>query len=168
LLFSVIDLIAKLLNNVKLFTKTRIMKKTICFVLAFLAILIIACNNPDKDTMEYPLQGAWELTYAKWVLPDTTYEFTQVDNPSVKVLTKKHWSLVRQGNMDKVNGAAGEYTYDGDTYTEHVKYHYNSSMVGKSPEYKTSLEGDLLKISTIIMLDSVQVEGTETWKRIIE
>ena len=144
------------------------MKKTICFVLAFAGILIIACNNPDKDTMEYPLQGAWELTYAKWVFTDTTYELTQADNPSVKLLTKKHWALVRHGNMDESNGAAGEYTFDGDTYIENIKYHFNSSMVGGSPAYKTSLEGDLWKISTVIMLDSFQVQGNETWKRIVE
>ena len=118
--------------------------------------------------MEYPLLGAWELTYAKWVYPDTVYEITQGADPSVKLLTKKNWTFVRRGDMNEVSAGTGEYTYDGDTYTEHVKLHYNSSAEGKSFIYKTSLQGDVWNISTVTILDSVQVEGTETWKRIIE
>jgi len=144
------------------------MKKIIYPLLVFIAIFIIACNNLNKDDNEYPLQGAWEITYAKWVFPDTTVEVTQIAYPNVKLLTKKHWAFVRSNDMNEVVGGTGEYSYDGDTYTEHIKLHYNSSFDDKSVEFKSSLEGDLWKISTVTMVDSVQVEGTETWKRIIE
>jgi hypothetical protein len=86
----------------------------------------------------------------------------------VKLLTKKHWANGGQSGENKIMGGGGEYTYDGNTYTEHIKYHAQSNFVGKSVEFKSSLEGDLWKISTVTKLDSIQVEGMETWKRIIE
>ena len=43
------------------------MKKPIRFELAFIAILIIACNNPNKDVKVNPYEGAWEQTYSKLV-----------------------------------------------------------------------------------------------------
>lgn len=144
------------------------MKRNFCFVLTFAMILIIACNNPNKDVEENPYEGAWELTYSKWVFPDTIYEITQFVNPSVKLLTKKHWAFVRLSEMNEVYAGTGEYTFDSATYTENIKLHYNTSVAGNSFGYKSSIEGDLWKISIITMLDSVQVEGTETWKRIIE
>lgn len=144
------------------------MKKTICLFSAITAILIFGCNNPDKDAKMSPLQGAWEITYAKYVSPDTTIEMTKFANPSVKVLTKKHFAFGSQSAQSQIAGGGGEYAYDGNTYTEFIKYSSAPFLVGKANVIKSSLNGDLWTISFTIKNDTVQWDATETWKRIIE
>jgi hypothetical protein len=151
------------------FTKIKIMKKTICLVLAFTGICIIACNNPKKDLKENPYEGAWEITYSKAVYPDTTYETNQFAKPTVKLLTKKHYAFGRQEGENKITGGGGEYTYEGDIFTSYPKYHTGGSLVvGKSIVFKSKIEGDLWTIYYGFKNDTLQVDVTETWKRIIE
>jgi hypothetical protein len=138
------------------------MKKAIFITLAFIAVLIIACNNPKNDVKENPLQGAWEITNTKYVTPDTTIEKSQFDNPTVKLLTKKHFAFGSQSGENKIWGGGGEYSLVGDTYTEIVKYHGISKAVGMTVKYKSTLDGDLWTITRLDM------NATETWKRIIE
>jgi hypothetical protein len=144
------------------------MKKTICFILAITVILIVACNNPAKDARMNPLQGAWEITYAKYVSPDTTMEITQFINPKVKILTGKHFAFGSQSGENQISAGGGEYTFDRDTYTEYIKYHSAAYFVGKTNITKSSLNGDLWTISFDIKNDTIQWNATETWKRIVE
>jgi hypothetical protein len=144
------------------------MKKTICFILTFAGILIIACNNLKKDVGENPYEGAWEITYSKAVYPDTTYETNQFANPTIKLLTKKHYAFGRQEGENKITGGGGEYTYEGDSFTSYPKYHTGSGMVGNTIVFKSKIEGDLWTISTVYKNDTLQVDAIETWKRIIE
>ena len=145
------------------------MKKSICLILAFAVFLIIACNNSEKDEKLNPYEGAWESYSSKYVYPDTTIERTDRVNPTVKLLTKKHFAFGRQAGDKKVVGGGGEYTYDGDTYTEHVKYHsgFKAGSVS-SVDFKSKLNGDLWTIIYAVKNDTLQVDITETWKRIIE
>jgi hypothetical protein len=142
------------------------MKKTIIFILAFAAILIIACNNSENDEKENPYEGAWEVTYSKWIYPDTTIETTKFVNPEVKILTEKHFAFGLQSGKNKIDGGGGEYTYDADTYTELIKYHFVSDFIGKSVVFKSKIEGEMWTLSTVYKSDSLDVDGTETWKRI--
>ena len=80
------------------------MKRTIYLILAYIAIIVIACNNPKKDVKEYPLQGAWEITYSKYIYPDTIIETTKFANPTVKLLTKTHYAFGRQAGENKIPG----------------------------------------------------------------
>ena len=144
------------------------MKKTIYPILVFVAILIIACNNPEKVVIENPYEGAWEVTYVKYVYPDSTIETTQFANPQVKLLTKKHYAFGYQAGENQIEGGGGEYAYDGDTFTSYPKYHYYPGMVGNSLVTKSTIEGDLWTISFVIKDDTIQVDATQTWKRIIE
>jgi len=66
-------LIEQITNQIK--PKPVIMKKTISLVLAFIAILIIACNNQRKLLLKI-LCRCLEITHSKYVYPDTTYETT--------------------------------------------------------------------------------------------
>lgn len=119
-------------------------------------------------TVENPYEGAWEVIYTKYVYPDTTIENNQIVNPNVKLLTKKHFAFGGQNGENQVLGGGGEYTYDGDTYTEHIKYHFYSGMVGNSLEMKSKIEGDLWTIYYVFKDDDLSIEGTETWRRIME
>ena len=144
------------------------MKKINYLILAFVAILIIACNNPEKVAMENPYEGAWEVTYTKYIYPDTTIEITQFDNPNVKLLTKNHYAFGHQEEENQIVGGGGEYTYDGDTFTSYPKYHSTPGMVGNSIVFNSKIAEDLWTISFIYKNDTMQVDATETWKRIVE
>lgn len=143
------------------------MKKSICFILALSAVLIIACKT-SEETKESPYEGAWEITYSKYVYPDTTYETTQFANPTIKLLTEKHYAFGRQVGENKIAGGGGEYAYEGDTFTSYPKYHTGSGMVGNTIVFKSKIEGDLWTISTVYKNDTLKVDATETWKRIKE
>lgn len=119
-------------------------------------------------TDENPYEGAWEVIYTKFVYPDTTIENSQIVNPNVKLLTKKHFAFGRQTGENQTSAGGGEYTYDEETYTEQVKYHYYPGMAGNSLEMKSKIEGDLWTISYVFKDDDISIEGTETWKRIVE
>lgn len=126
-------------------------------------------QTPEKGAaFENPYEGAWEVIYTKFVYPDTTYENSEIVNPNVKLLTKKHFAFGGQSGENQIVGGGGEYTFDGDTYTEHIKYHYYSGVVGSSLKMKSKIEGDLWTISYVIKDDDLSLEGTETWKRIME
>ena len=144
--------------------------KRLMIVTALLLFAGIAFGQTLKKgaTVENPYEGAWEVIYTKFVYPDTTFENNQIVNPNVKLLTKKHFAFGGQSGQNQVQGGGGEYTYDGDTYTEHVKYHFYSGMVGNSIEMKSKIEGDLWTISFVFKDDNLSLEGTETWKRIKE
>lgn len=144
------------------------MKKTIYLILALMAILIIACNNPKKEVRENPYEGAWELIYVKQVSPDTTIEMTQITDPTVKLLTKKHYAFGSQAGENKIFGGGGEYKYEGDIFKSYPKYHGYSMLVGDSIVFKSKIEGDLWTISHSYKNDTLQVDITETWKRIRE
>ena len=150
------------------------MKKTICFILAFAGILIIACNNPKKDVKESPYIGAWEMTsttynvqYHKGRKLDSTFVVPAKLPYLVKLITKKHYAFGTQG-VDRITGGGGEYTYEGDTFTSYPKYHSVKANVGNTLVWKSKIEGDLWKLFGVVKNDTVQYERIETWKRIIE
>ena len=142
------------------------MRKFIYLTLAFIAILIIACNN--KSAKENPYEGVWVITYSKQVTPDTTIERTQISNPNVKLLTKSHYAFGSQAGTNKINGGGGEYKYKGDTFISYPKYHTFSAIVGDSLVMKSKIEGDLWTVTYGYENDTLKVDVTEIWKRIIE
>jgi hypothetical protein len=144
------------------------MKKTICFIFTFATFLIIACNNQKKAVIENPYVGAWEITYSKYIYPDSTYETSSFTNPTVKLLTNKHYAFGRQGGKNLITGGGGEYTFKDDVFKSFPKYHTGSFIVGDSIVMKSKIEGDLWTISFSIKNDSLKVDATEIWKRIPE
>jgi hypothetical protein len=145
------------------------MKKLMIFAALLLFSGIAFGQTLQKGaTVENPYEGAWEVIYTKFVYPDTTFENKQIINPSVKLLTKKHFAFGSQNGENQIVGGGGEYTFDGDTYTEHIKYHFYSGMVGNSLKMKSKIEGDLWTIFYVFKDDNLSIEGTETWKRIME
>jgi hypothetical protein len=140
------------------------MKRAIFLIMLFIAILIFACSGPKSNVNEYPLQGAWVITYTKSVRADSVSENTKFDNPAVKLLTKKHFAFGKQSGENKVWGGGGEYTYNVDTYTESIKYHGISGYTGRTIRFKSTLKDDLWTIS----IDTLNMKYFETWKRIPE
>ena len=140
-----------------------IMKKLIFIASVFLILGTTSVLSQNSNE----LQGAWEIIYAEYVYPDTTIENTQFANPSVKILTKEHFAFGFQANSgESITAGGGKYSYNGETYTEHIKYHIASSVVGKSIEFKSKLEGDKWTISGSLPGDDGDLNLKEIWKRI--
>jgi hypothetical protein len=149
------------------------MKKTFWFILAFIAILIIACNNKKKDAEVNPYAGAWEsisttynVHYLNGQKPDTTVVVPYLT--TVKLFTKNHYALGHQTEKDEVVAGGGEYTFHGDTLTTIRRYSSTKGAIGKPNVFKVKIEGDLWIQSNTIKNDTIQYERIETWKRIPE
>ncbi len=123
------------------------MKKVNCIILAIVAILVVTCSNPSTVVKDNPLQGAWVINSTKYVTPDTTVVNTQFENPTIKLLTKKHFAFGNQVGENKIWGGGGEYTIEGNNYIEDVKYHGASEGVGQTVKYQYELKGDLWTIT---------------------
>ena len=143
------------------------MKKTFVLAMTIVAVLFIACNNQDKKGSDNPYVGAWELTYTKYVFPDSIAETSQFAYPTVKLMTNKHYAFGRQDGLNKIKGGGGEYSIKGDVVITYPKYH-SSINAGDSLVLKSKLEGDLWKVSFSTTYNSKKVDAIETWKRIKE
>jgi hypothetical protein len=151
------------------------MKKTICLVLAFIVILIIACNNPKKAVIENPYVGAWEntnITYIVHFLNGRKLDSTIVVPAKlpyiVKLVTKKHYAQGSQTVKDEIVAGGGEYTYSGDSVTNIRSYSSVKGQIGKPVTRKSKIEGDLWKLSITVKNDTIQYDRIETWRRIPE
>jgi hypothetical protein len=145
------------------------MRKSIYLFLSFFVILIIACTgNKKQDVIKNPYEGAWEIIYHKVIYPDTTITTTRFENPVLKILSKKFYSFGNQLDQNRVWGGGGEYKVTGDTFISYPKYHSNARMVGDSIVFKSEIEGDRWTIYTVYKMDTLSLESTETWRRLIE
>lgn len=144
------------------------MKNYFIPILLIAIVLVTACRNSPKVVTENPYVGAWEKTYSKYIYPDSTYETTQYADPTVKLLTLKHYAFGNQDEEYKISGGGGEYSYNGDIFISYPKYHTSSSLVGDSLVMKSKIEGDLWTISFSIEIDTIKIDATEIWKRIME
>jgi hypothetical protein len=143
------------------------MKNLICILISFVSIYCISCNYSKKETNEFPLQGAWETFYIKQVFPDTTIVRTSLGkNPQVHIFTKKHFAFGWQTSQNTYSAGGGEYTFDGDSLKMLSKYHWYSSLVGITLNYKVTIVGDTLTRIGLYKSDTLNVEVLDKWKRI--
>jgi hypothetical protein len=139
------------------------MKKPMIFVIAFLMLGTTSVLSQNSTE----LQGAWEITYQQFVTSDTTMERTQFTNPTVKILSKEHFSFGSfSDDGETLSGGGGKYSYDGKIYIEHVKYHGYALVVGKSIEFKSKIEGDKWTIKGVVPGVDGDIKLKEIWKRI--
>ena len=141
------------------------MKKQIFIAIVFLMLGTTCVLSQNSDE----LQGALEIVYSEYVYTavNDTLIGAQFENPSVKLLTKSHFAFGnRTTNGESISAGGGKYSYDGETYTEHIKYHSFISAIGTSVEFKSKLEGDKWTILGMIPTDYGDVKTKEIWKRI--
>jgi len=155
------------------------MKKSVCLILVFFAILIIACNNQKKSKIENPYVGAWQQVDIKYVLPDNTYVNVTSNPDNVKIITNKHYAFGYPTSNGGVWAGGGEYTFSGNTFTSFPKYHSKAGTAGGSIVWNSKIEADLWMISQdrktlrqnekdTLQIDTIEYKIIETWKRIPE
>ena len=141
------------------------MKIHILYAIVFLMLGTTCVLSQNSDE----IQGPWEIVYSEYVYTafyDTVIE-AEFKYPSVKLLTKNHFAFGRRTtNGESISAGGGKYSYNGETYTEHIKYHTHSSAIGTSVEFKSQLEGDKWTIKGVIPDVDGDIKLMQIWKRI--
>jgi len=142
---------------------------TISFILVGMAILSCTTQPPIEQEEKKSLEGAWELIYSEYVYTavNDTLIGAEFEYPPVKLLTKNHVAFGRRKpNDESISAGGGKYSYDGETYTFHIKYHTHTPAVGTKVEFKSKLEGDKWTIKGVIPGVDGDILLKEIWKRI--
>jgi hypothetical protein len=118
---------------------------------------LLSCDTEKKN----PIEGTWELVSAKYIMGDSTSEYSQKDLHSIKIITKGHFAFLTQigdrpkftkmGNDAEMLLAArtfgaggGTYTLEGDTYTEHIQFFLEPNFIDMSIPFKVKVEDNQL------------------------
>ena len=104
--------------------------------------LLISCAQEKKT----PIEGAWQMVYAKW----TTYEETfpsQIRGGQMKIFSKENFVFAGQFSLDTLvqdNYGGGTFTLTGNRFDENVLYHANKFSVGKKIRVIVQVQNDTL------------------------
>ena len=100
------------------------------FAGCILSLLIVSCNS--KKEKPFPLEGTWQMVYGDWQASDGSKYPADIKGSQIKTWTKFNFTFVGQfiypDHMDNAYGA-GNYTLDGNRYTEKLIYHYQKSYL---------------------------------------
>jgi len=100
------------------------------FAGCILSLLIVSCNS--KKESPFPLEGTWQMVYGDWQAADGSTFPAYIKGSQIKTWTKFNFTFVGQfiygGHTDNAYGA-GNYTLDGNRYTEKLIYHYQKSYL---------------------------------------
>ena len=107
------------------------------FVSIFLSTPAVLGQLPSND-----LEGTWEMVSQKAVYPDSTVDRTDQIPYTLKILNSTHFSFGRQIGEEEVYAGGGTYSYDGETYTEHISYHSAAGLAGQSIVFDARVDGD--------------------------
>ena len=138
------------------------MKKLTVLIITLLILSITSVYSQESDKLE----GVWKLIYHKHVTSDTSIEHSQFVNSSFKIFTEKHFSFSTLSEDNQFGGHFGKYSYDGETYTEHMKYSSYKPLMGQSVRFKSKMDGDKWTIEGVIMIEGEELKLKETWQRI--
>ena len=135
------------------------MTKTALLALAVFLALTFSCT-PKEPSGNTPLTGVWELVSGQWTMNDSTYTLPGpgMELKSMKYYGKDHFFCIGMNapGMDRY-AFSGEYTVEGDQYTEKVSYSTGDN-IGQEYPLSYQVSGDTLKI-----------QGNwfhETWERV--
>ncbi len=138
------------------------MKKLTVFTIALLILSITSVYSQESNKLE----GVWKMIYHKHVTADTSVENSQFVNSSFKIFTEKHFSLSSLSEDNQFGGHFGKYSYDGKTYTEHIKYSSYKPLIGQSTKFKSKMDGDKWMIEGVFEVEGEEFKMKETWQRI--
>lgn len=108
------------------------------------------------------LEGTWEMVSQKAIYPDSTVDRTDQIPYTLKILNSTHFSFGREMGEEEVYAGGGTYSYDGDTYTEHIMYHSAGGLAGQSIVFNARVDGDIWHHSGDIGDFTLE----EVWRRV--
>ena len=135
--------------------------------LTFLTItLLLLSTGYCMGQKSKKLEGGWKMVYSKWEMPDTTVERSEFEKPSYKIFTGKYFMLSRLDENDEYMGHFGTYSYDGQTYVEHIEYSSYEYVIGRSETFKSTVKGNKWTIEGKIGREGEGFKLKEIWERI--
>ena len=139
--------------------------KTFQAIFIVLVAMIASCSAPvEMKTPTQELEGVWKMTYGIFTYPDTVIEVT--DSRSVKILVGGRFAFGNQDTDSTLTAGGGTYEYDGQTYTENIKYFTVPSLVGQSIKFDIRLEESKWFHSGTIPGDDEDLKLEEVWERV--
>ncbi len=141
--------------------------------LFFIFILsIIAC---EKQEDKNPIEGVWELHYATYAEPDTTWVITKDKWHERKVFTKKHFFWMGQEpnrpavtkdftlsdmfkDAEPFIAGGGTYELDGNKYIEHAEFNIHPNFEKQTMTFNYRVNGDSLIITGTVPLGDIGMD----------
>jgi hypothetical protein len=123
------------------------MKNPVLFALAVILASAFSCT-PEKPFGTTPLTGVWELVSGQWSMGDSAFALPGpgVGLKSMKYYGKDHFFCIGMNapGIDRY-AFSGEYTVNGDKYTEKVS-HSTGNNIGQEYPLSFQVSGDTLNI----------------------
>ena len=135
------------------------------FTLVPLILILLGIGNAFAQSPE-ELQGVWKMTYKKWAFSDTVVERSNYDFHSIKIFFEDHFSLTGLDEENNFYGHFGNFTFDGETYTEEITFSSYDFMIGRTVEFESTLKGDKWTIKGDIGTEDMKFELVEIWERV--
>ena len=114
-------------------------------------LIVICCAIPIFlycEQQKHFIQGAWEMVYAQVSTPDTTIviDLSRYVNPDVKIYTNSYYAWGHQRPNGLPSAGGGTYKVVGDSVTEFIKYHSDSSSVNQTFTCRVWMQNDTLHL----------------------
>lgn len=105
-------------------------------------IFLFAASAARAQLPATPLEGTWEMV-SQWIIyPDSTVDRTDQIPYTIKILNSTHFAFGRQIMDEEVFAGGGTYSFDGETYTEHITWHSSAGLAGQSVSFEAQVDGD--------------------------
>lgn len=121
------------------------------------AVAVVTTPATAQAQEAGPLEGAWEVVYGRYGLPDEPVEVATPERPvQLKLFVSGRFAYVRQEADGPFQAAsAGRYSVDGDRYTETTHWSSLPNAVGTRVTFEWRRFGDLLCVAgPVEVLDS--------------
>ena len=138
------------------------MKKTTALIVTLLMVCIAMVNCQKTEILE----GVWQMIDQKMKFPNETINHSEFVNPVIKIFTSEHFSSSGLCEDNQFVGHFGKYSYDGEAYTEHIKYSALAALMGQSVTMKSKMDGDNWMIEGVLFFEGEKIKFYETWQRI--
>lgn len=150
------------------------MKKPIVIIsstaLLLVAVLTIQAfrkpvSGSDKEVVN-PIIGSWQLDSYKYGISSSSFTTITPHRPHIKLITENRFLWVTYDAETKkiLESAGGQYTLDGENYTESIDYGYGMDQyLGTKSEFKIKVEDGMFYLSGVLS-DGYKIE--EIWQKV--
>ena len=105
-------------------------------------VVLFAASGARAQLPATPLEGSWEMVSQRVVYPDSTVDRTDQIPYTIKILNSTHFAFGRQILDEEVFAGGGTYSFDGETYTEHITWHSSAGLAGQAISFEARVDGD--------------------------
>ncbi|HLT71881.1 MAG TPA: hypothetical protein VKZ75_04490, partial [Cyclobacteriaceae bacterium] len=147
----------------------------------FLTLALIACNKPQTETIPVPdtpeIVGTWKLVSGTLIEDgDSTVTDYTGGESMIKIINPTHFSFLRhdlnkgQDSTAVFVAGGGEYTLEGDQYTEYLEYCSAREWEGNTFHFTVTINADTLTQQGIEKIEDLGIErlNIEKYVRVIK